>query len=160
VLVDHFLRKLAPNAGTKVIAKEAVDVLMKYDWPGNVRELENVIERSVILDEGGTIEVVDLPEKVRFGSSPRSSLVIDSPNMTIEELEREYILKVLDYTKWQKKRASEILGINASTLYRKLLAYGLEKQGERGRILPGPGHPDFEEGAAIDEGRTGTDDPS
>jgi DNA-binding NtrC family response regulator len=157
VLVDHFLRKLAPNAGTKTISKEAVDVLMKYDWPGNVRELENVIERSVILDEGGAIEVVDLPEKVRFGTSPRGSLVIDSPNMTIEELEREYILKVLDYTKWQKKRASEILGINASTLYRKLLAYGLEKQGDRGRILPGPGHPDFEEDG-FDEGRTGTDD--
>jgi DNA-binding NtrC family response regulator len=156
VLVDHFLRKLAPNAGTKTIVKEAVEVLMKYDWPGNVRELENVIERSVILDEGGTIEVADLPEKVRFGTSPRGSLVIDSPNMTIEELEREYILKVLDYTKWQKKRASEILGINASTLYRKLLAYGLEKQGDRGRILPGPGHPDFEEGEG-DE-RTGTDD--
>jgi DNA-binding NtrC family response regulator len=159
VLVDHFLRKLAPNAGTKAIAKEAVDVLMKYDWPGNVRELENVIERSVILDEGGTIEVADLPEKVRFGTSPRGSLVIDSPNMTIEELEREYILKVLDYTKWQKKRASEILGINASTLYRKLLAYGLEKQGERGRILPGPGSPEFEDEFGSDE-RTGTDDPS
>jgi DNA-binding NtrC family response regulator len=49
--------------------------------------------------------------------------VIDSPDMTLEELEREYILKVLQYTGWQKKRASEILGINASTLYRKLQTY-------------------------------------
>jgi hypothetical protein len=86
--------------------------------------------------------------------------------MSLEELEREYILKVLDYTRWQKKRASEILGINASTLYRKLLAYGLEKQGERGRILPGPGHPEFADfeadGTAADgtdggDERTGTD---
>jgi DNA-binding NtrC family response regulator len=49
--------------------------------------------------------------------------------MTLEELEREYILKVLNYTKWQKKKTSEILGINASTLYRKLIAYGVEKAG-------------------------------
>jgi DNA-binding NtrC family response regulator len=159
VLVDHFLKKLAPQAGTKVITKDALEVLMKYDWPGNVRELENAIERSVILDEGGTIEVEDLPEKIRFGTTPKGSLVIDSPNMSLEELEREYILKVLDYTRWQKKRASEILGINASTLYRKLLAYGLEKQGERGRILPGPGHPEFDESDwnGGGEERTGTD---
>jgi hypothetical protein len=70
---------------------------------------------------------------------------------------------VLDYTQWQKKRASEVLGINVSTLYRKLLAYGLEKQGERGRILPGPGHPEFEAEygpGAVDgktDERTGTD---
>jgi DNA-binding NtrC family response regulator len=159
VLVDHFLKKLAPQAGTKIITKDALEVLMKYDWPGNVRELENAIERSVILDEGGTIEVEDLPEKIRFGTTPKGSLVIDSPNMSLEELEREYILKVLDYTRWQKKRASEILGINASTLYRKLLAYGLEKQGERGRILPGPGHPEFDENDwnGGSEERTGTD---
>ena len=67
---------------------------------------------------------------------------------------------MLDYTRWQKKRASEILGINASTLYRKLIAYGLEKQGDRGRILPGPGHPEFDEFEGDDGGsdeRTGTD---
>ncbi|MEP7028280.1 MAG: helix-turn-helix domain-containing protein, partial [Candidatus Eisenbacteria bacterium] len=86
------------------------------------------------------------------------SLIIDSPNLSLEELEREYILKVLDYTHWQKKRASEILGINASTLYRKLLVYGLEKQGERGRILPGPGHPEFAEEWGTGEEKTGTDD--
>ena len=67
---------------------------------------------------------------MRFGSQPKGSLVIDSPNLTLEELEREYIFKVLHYTKWQKKKASEILGINASTLYRKLLAYGVQSPGE------------------------------
>ena len=60
-------------------------------------------------------------------TTARGSLIIDTPTLTLEELEREYILKVLNYTGWQKKRASEILGINASTLYRKLLAYGVEK---------------------------------
>ena len=67
----------------------------------------------------------------RFGQSHRGSLVIDSPNLTLEELEKEYILKVLNHTRWQKKRTSDILGINASTLYRKLIAYGVEKSPER-----------------------------
>ena len=145
VLVDHFLKKMAPQSGIKTVTKEALETLARYDWPGNVRELENVIERSVILDEEGSIDTHDLPEKIRFGSTPRGSLIIESPTLSLEELEKEYILKVLDYTQWQKKRASEILGINASTLYRKLLAYGLEKQGERGRILPGPGHPEYDQ---------------
>jgi len=159
ILVDHFLKKLAPQSGIKTITKEALETLARYDWPGNVRELENVIERAVILDEEGSIDVQDLPEKIRFGSTPRGSLIIESPTMSLEELEREYILKVLDYTQWQKKRASEVLGINASTLYRKLLAYGLEKQGERGRILPGPGHPEFGDPAwGGAEERTGTND--
>ena len=58
----------------------------------------------MILDEGGVIGAEDLPDKIRFGHSHRGSLVIDSPNMTLEELEREYILKVLNYTRWQKKK--------------------------------------------------------
>jgi DNA-binding NtrC family response regulator len=87
------------------------------------------MERAMILDEGGLIDPDDLPEKIRFGESHRGSLVIDSPTLTLEELEKEYILKVLNHTRWQKKRASDVLGINASTLYRKLIAYGVEKPG-------------------------------
>ena len=56
-----------------------------------------------------------------------SSGAIDTPTLTLEDLEKEYILKVLNYTRWQKKKTSDILGINASTLYRKLIAYGVEK---------------------------------
>ncbi len=129
LLVDHFLRRHAQNNVPKTVSKEAMEILMKYDWPGNVRELENVMERALILDEGGVIEPEDLPDKIRFGTSHRGSLVIDSPTLTLEELEKEYILKVLNYTRWQKKKASDILGINASTLYRKLIAYGVEKSG-------------------------------
>jgi DNA-binding NtrC family response regulator len=127
LLVDYFLRKLAAGGIVKTIGKDAMDLLVKYDWPGNVRELENLIERAVILDEDGVVEADDLPDKVRFGTTTKGSLVIDTPTMTLDELEREYILKVLNYTGWQKKRASEILGINASTLYRKLLAYGVAR---------------------------------
>jgi DNA-binding NtrC family response regulator len=113
LLVDHFLKRLSTGGVQKTMGKEALELLLKYDWPGNVRELENVMERAFILDEGGLIEAEDLPDKIRFGESHRGSLIIDSPTMTLEELEREYILKVLNYTRWQKKKTSEILGINA-----------------------------------------------
>ena len=129
LLVDHFLKRHARGGTAKVVSKDAMELLMKYDWPGNVRELENVMERALILDEGGVIGPEDLPDKIRFGHSQKGSLIIDSPNMTLEELEKEYILKVLNYTRWQKKRSSELLGINASTLYRKLISYGIEKPG-------------------------------
>ena len=127
-MVEHFLKKLAGQKEVKTISKEARDCLMVYDWPGNVRELENVIERAVILTDDGVITPEDLPERVVQGGKGRGSLVIDNPNLTLEELEREYILKVLHHTGGQKKRASEILGINPSTLYRKLISYGLLKE--------------------------------
>jgi DNA-binding NtrC family response regulator len=135
LLVDHFLKRHVHNGVEKTVSKDALEVLMKYDWPGNVRELENVMERVLILDDSGCVETEDLPDNIRFGHQQRGSLVIDSPSMTLEELEKEYILKVLQHTAGQKKRASELLGINASTLYRKLIAYGLERRG--GPVGPG-----------------------
>jgi DNA-binding NtrC family response regulator len=132
LLVDHFLKRYALNNPAKTVNPEAMELLMKYDWPGNVRELENVMERALILDEGGIIGPDDLPDKLRFGAAHRGSLIIDSPTLTLEELEKEYILKVLSYTRWQKKKASDLLGINASTLYRKLIAYGVEGAGAEG----------------------------
>jgi DNA-binding NtrC family response regulator len=146
LLVDHFLKRHARGGTPKLVSKEGMELLMKYDWPGNVRELENVMERALILDEGGVIGFEDLPDKIRFGHSQKGSLIIDSPNMTLEELEKEYILKVLNYTRWQKKRSSELLGINASTLYRKLISYGIEKPGG-----DHDGHEGEEHGSGSDE---------
>jgi len=127
LLSDHFLKRFDSAGEVKKISRDAMEILKRYDWPGNVRELENVLERAVILDEDGVIDKSDLPERVLEGPGRRGSLVIDCPTMTLSELEREYILKVLNYTRWHKKRAAEILGINASTLYRKLQAYGMLK---------------------------------
>jgi DNA-binding NtrC family response regulator len=129
-MAEHFLTKLTAGKEQKTLSKETRDSLLNYDWPGNVRELENVIERAVILSDDGVLTPEDLPERVLAGAKGRGSLVIDNPTMTLDELEREYILKVLHYTGGQKKRASEILGINPSTLYRKLLSYGLLSERE------------------------------
>ncbi len=133
LLVDHFLARYPGPEGCKTIGRHVMDTLQRYDWPGNVRELENVIERAVILGDDETIGIEDLPEKVIQGPSRKGSLVVDTPTLSLDELEREYILKVLNHTGWQKKRAAEVLGINASTLYRKLLGYGItEKQAADG----------------------------
>jgi DNA-binding NtrC family response regulator len=129
LLVNHFLAKFNENLqedARKAISDEAMEVLINYSWPGNVRELENVIERAVILEDGKEIQVEALPEKLRSRERSPRRLITDRAQVTLEELEREYLLKVLEDTNWQKKRASSILGINASTLYRKIQRYGLE----------------------------------
>jgi DNA-binding NtrC family response regulator len=130
LLVSHFLKKFndrVAEAAQKTISKEAMDVLCVYSWPGNVRELENVIERAVILEETSEIQTESLPDKLLLREQCQSSLITDRAQVTLEELEKEYLLKVLEDTNWQKKKASSILGINASTLYRKIQRYGLEK---------------------------------
>jgi DNA-binding NtrC family response regulator len=129
LLVEHFLAKASEKTGDrKKISKEAMSLLAEYDFPGNVRELENIMERAVILQEGEQVDVEDLPDKVRTRCSGRRGINIDKAQMTLEELEKEYLISVLEETNWQKKKASSILGINASTLYRKIQRYGLERE--------------------------------
>jgi len=134
LLVDHFLKIASDNSGRKrTISKETMELLVNYDWPGNVRELENIIERAVILGEGDEITIDGLPDKIRNHSQQRRKIVMEKAQMTLEELEREYLISVLEATGWQKKKASSILGINASTLYRKIQRYRLspEKVGQQ-----------------------------
>jgi len=130
LLVQHFLRKYnddLPTERQKGINKDAMELLVNYDWPGNVRELENVVERATILEDTSQITVESLPDKLRVPGGGSSQLITERAQVTLDELEREYLIKVLNDTNWQKKRASQILGINASTLYRKIQRYGLDK---------------------------------
>ena len=130
LLVFHFLRKCRPDVKEiqTAITREAMQALVDYDWPGNVRELENIIERTVILQKGDVLDIGDLPEVVlRRPQSGGKKLFEGGPKVTLEELEKEYLVSVLNETGWQKKKASSILGINASTLYRKIQRYGLDK---------------------------------
>ena len=105
-----------------------MDLLVNYDWPGNVRELENIIERAVILEEGDEITVDALPDKIKNHINSSKKIVMQKAKMTLEELEKEYLISVLEETNWQKKKASSILGINASTLYRKIQRYGIKRE--------------------------------
>ncbi|MFL5463722.1 MAG: sigma-54-dependent transcriptional regulator [Gemmatimonadaceae bacterium] len=129
LLSQAFLERTAAERGESVrtLSPEAVDAMERYTWPGNVRELENALERAAILAKGDTIPLSALPERV---VEPKSDpLVSDAvqANPTLETIERAYIMWVLENEGGSKQRTAEVLGIDASTLYRKLSRYGLEK---------------------------------
>jgi DNA-binding NtrC family response regulator len=132
LLVDHFLRRCCPGEYTGPLASllddNALRALQAYEWPGNVRELENVIERATIIREGTRITVRDLPAFIadaQAGPASGGNLVVGGP-WTLEELEKAHILTVLEGTGRARKQTADILGINASTLYRKLKKYGVQ----------------------------------
>jgi DNA-binding NtrC family response regulator len=128
VLVNHFMERVCSRneLPVKGVSPDAMRLLLAYSWPGNVRELENTIERAVILTESDTVTPETLPGKIHASETSSFRLSASDPPMTLEELEREHLLQVLENTGWQKKRASEILGIDPSTIYRKLQRYGIE----------------------------------
>ena len=129
LLIDYFLRRYKPGYEgmiKSVMSPDALETLQNYSWPGNVRELENVIERAVILQENEEmITREDLPEKLCRSEVMEGATPLRESGITLEELEKKYMIKVLSETGWHKKRAAEILGINPSTLYRKIKTYGL-----------------------------------
>ncbi|HEY7184372.1 MAG TPA: sigma-54 dependent transcriptional regulator, partial [Blastocatellia bacterium] len=126
LLVEHFVNKATEAAKRPPldVSSEALAILTAYSWPGNVRELENAIERAVAFSRGTAITPDDLPERVRT-SGAASALIARSveQNMTLRELEREYILEVMRRTGGNKSRAAELLGLDRKTLYRRLDEY-------------------------------------
>jgi two-component system response regulator PilR (NtrC family) len=129
LLANHFLKKICKqnSIDTKNFAQEAIEKLIHYDWPGNVRELENAIERAVILEESDTITVDALPGKISSGSGQASSPTYRIHPKTLEDIEKEYLIRILKETNWQKKKAADILGIDTSTIYRKMQRYNITK---------------------------------
>jgi DNA-binding NtrC family response regulator len=129
LLVEHFLAKNATAAGKPLLtmSQEALAILTAYAWPGNVRELENAMERASAFARGGVITVEDLPERVRTVGDASALITRSSAqNLTLREMERDYILEILRRTEGNKKRAAEILGLDRKTLYRKLDEYRAE----------------------------------
>ncbi|HEV2798912.1 MAG TPA: sigma-54 dependent transcriptional regulator [Pyrinomonadaceae bacterium] len=126
LLVEHFASKAAGANGSEPlrVSREALAVLTAYSWPGNVRELENAVERAAAFANGDEITVADLPERVRT-SGEAAGLVAraSAQRLTLDELEREYILETLRRTGGNKSRAAEMLGLDRKTLYRKLDEY-------------------------------------
>ena len=128
LLAEHFLAGQAEGdpRGPKKISAKALGILQDYHWPGNVRELENVVERAVVLTAGATIKPEALPARLR--EAPPEPLVQDRPaaNPALDIIERAYIEHVLRAEGGNKTRAAEVLGIDPSTLYRKIKRYDLE----------------------------------
>jgi len=128
LLAAHFLGRLGALGGgaPRALTDEALSVLMRYDWPGNVRELENALERAVIVSGGAIIGPEALPVRVRAAPTPRVVCAAPSANPSLEIIERAYILWVLQAEGGNRSRAAEVLGIDPSTLYRKLNKYGID----------------------------------
>jgi two-component system response regulator HydG len=128
LLAEHFLGRHAAQRGEapKVLADSALDALQSYEWPGNVRELENALERAAILSSGSTIEVGALPARVVERQAEPLVGERAPATPTLEAIERAYITWVLRNESGNKSRTAEVLGIDPSTLYRKLARYGEE----------------------------------
>ncbi len=124
LLAQHFLRECVARAGREVtgISRGAAEKLLGYHWPGNVRELQNCIERAVALTQHEQILAEDLPERIRDYRRPHVLVAGEDPSelVSMEEVERRYIARVLEAVGGNKTLAARILGFDRKTLYRKL----------------------------------------
>ncbi len=128
LLIDWFLHRAAEtrNEPVKQVSPAALELLQSFAWPGNVRELENALERAVILTSGPVIDVAVLPERITQRRAEPLITEQARTNPTLEAIERAYILWVLQSEGGNKTRAADVLGIDPSTLYRKLSRFGVE----------------------------------
>jgi len=127
-LAGHFLRKYCTNNEKAItgLSKEVLRLLEQYAWPGNVRELENVIERATLLETTSEITQESLPEPIRTAID-KGLLAHDEDLQTLEEMGRAYIIKVLGKVNGNKVRASEILGINRTSLWRMIQRFKISE---------------------------------
>lgn len=131
LLIETFLRNACSRAGRRVeLTREAVAALTNYRWPGNVRELENTIERLVVLSRGSSIDLVDLPFKPPTGPDLEERLFLDLPSL--DEIERRYLLHVIEQVGGNRTRAAEVMGIDRRTLYRMAERFGIALSEEKG----------------------------
>jgi DNA-binding NtrC family response regulator len=123
MLVQAFLKRHgAFEEGILGFAPEAMERLMAYHWPGNVRELENCVQHAIALGAGPHLEVRDLPPSIFHSPAQAGD---DPPAKTLEDLERQAILRALDTVGGDRLRAAKLLGIGKTTIYRKLKEYGM-----------------------------------
>ncbi len=129
LLISSFIKRYCDRLklNEKKITDEALKKLIDYSWPGNARELENTIERAILLAKDERIRISDLPGGILDQKVVK--LTEDRPhNPDLETIEKAYIFWILNQTGWQKAKAAQILGIDSSTLYRKIEKYGLREK--------------------------------
>jgi Nif-specific regulatory protein len=129
ILAEHFLKRFVRETGRRIkgFTPAALTKLREYEWPGNVRELRNVIERAVALGTSPVIDVDDVWLSSIDSDLLRPAETIYQP-VSLEDMEKDHILRTLNHTDWNKSRAAEILGIERSTLDRKIKVYGFLKE--------------------------------
>jgi DNA-binding NtrC family response regulator len=130
LLANHFFRKFIVVNSKKIngISGQAMEILLDYSWPGNVRELENVIEHAVVVCKTPEIQPVDLPDTVRKNTM-KAEPAGDTASITrsLDESEKQHILKVLEENRWNISKSARDLGIDRVTLYNKIKKYNIEK---------------------------------
>ncbi len=129
LLVNHFLQLTARQHGgkPKTVHFDAMEILIQYDWPGNVRELRNTVERAVAIASGDEVTSEDIRFSRLEDGTPSPVLEDVYKPISLREIERRHIEATLSYTRWVKRETARILGIERSTLDRKLKSYGLDK---------------------------------
>ncbi len=127
LLAQYFIKHFGQKMGKNIegLSGGAAEKLQSYTWPGNVRELQNCIERAVAMTQYNLLTVEDLPSKIRSYHSSDVLLASSNPSelVSMEEVERRYVLRVMDSVQGNKTLASRILGFDRKTLYRKLDKY-------------------------------------
>jgi DNA-binding NtrC family response regulator len=129
LLARHFLTRVCDESGKRVrdFTPDALAAMQRYRWPGNVRELHNVVERAVLLGKRETIGVEDLPPHLHFaGAVPVSAMVGGTLKSALAAPERQVILEALQRHDWNRNATADDLGINRTTLYKKMKRLGLD----------------------------------
>jgi DNA-binding NtrC family response regulator len=132
LLAQHYMTYFCEQTGRKVseIDEMAIHAMQNYGWPGNVRELVNVIERAVVLCRDGRITTGDLPEKLFAGQENRATVAANLGNASLKaaltEPERQLIIHALESTGWNRQKTAKALGINRTTLYKKMKRYDID----------------------------------
>jgi DNA-binding NtrC family response regulator len=132
LLSQHFLARVCQdcNRTLRRFDDDALAALQRYTWPGNVRELQNVIERAVLLSKAEVLGIDDLPTNIMAGGPlPAGALSNCSLKEALTNPERQIILDVLETNHWNRHATAEALGINRTTLYKKMKRLGLQEQG-------------------------------
>ena len=129
LLIEHYLRRVAAEHGKHVtgLTPEAQAVFVAYDWPGNVRELINTLETMIVLAQGETLGVEDIPAEIRPGDGAPAAAGL-APGMSLQDAERVLIQRTLDETNGNRQKTADMLGIGERTLYRKIKQYGLAER--------------------------------
>ena len=132
-LIPHFLGRSSSRIGekgTRKFSPEALDLLMQYDWPGNVRELRNAIERASAIAREDVIGVDDIRFSSLDGDAPQPVAEREFKPLSMKEIEKRHIQATMSFARWVKREAARLLGIERSTLDRKLKTYGIERPEE------------------------------
>ena len=135
LLVEHYLVEMNERNGKSVkrFDDSALQLMQRYNWPGNVRELVNVVERAVVLSKGEVVGIDDLPESLRREDPHRTMVQLsghaNSLKSAMVEPERQIILNILEQNGWNRQKSAAALGINRTTLYKKMKRYDISFEG-------------------------------